>query len=231
MVLLALVRRGVAVRGLVHSTAEIHKVKQAGATETVVADFNDIGALIKAADGVDGVFGIIPAFAQSSATIGVNMVKAAIRGGARKFVFSSVYHPTLSALSNHHDKQLAEAVLYESELDYTILQPAVFMQQLRSLCQTAKATGFIAQAYSADARMAYVHYRDVAEIVAESFVSDRFLHCTFELAASGMYSRNDLADLWRRPWAGPSPHKAWTFSCRLTAFSYPLGRYARASGR
>jgi uncharacterized protein YbjT (DUF2867 family) len=69
------------------------------------------------------------------------------------------------------------------------------MQQLDHLWQSAQRTGTIAQAYSADARMAYVHYRDVAEVAAEAFVTDRFSYGTFELAAGGMYSRSDLARL------------------------------------
>jgi uncharacterized protein YbjT (DUF2867 family) len=132
---------------------------------------------------------------ENGAGIGVNLVEAAVRAGARKFVFSSVYHPSLGALSNHRDKQPAEAALYESDLDFTILQPAIFMQQLAGLWQSARETGTISQAYSADARMAYVHYREIAELAAEAFVSNRFAYGTFEVAAPGMYSRFDLADL------------------------------------
>lgn len=122
-------------------------------------------------------------------------MEAATRAGARKFVFSSVYRPSLTTLSNHRDKQPAEAALYESGLDFTILQPAIFMQQLAGLWHSARETHAIAQAYSAEAEMAYVHYREVAEVAAEAFVSDRFSYGTFELAAPGMYTRLDLAEL------------------------------------
>jgi uncharacterized protein YbjT (DUF2867 family) len=43
--------------------------------------------------------------------------------------------------------------------------------------------------------MAYVDYRDVAELAAEAFVTDRCSYGTFELAAPGMFSRHDLAHL------------------------------------
>lgn len=195
MVVPALVRRGVEVRGLVHSAAKEEAARDAGVAKTVVADLGDVDALTMAADGVDGVFAIIPAFAADEAGIGVNIVRAAVRAGARKIVFSSVYHPSLTALSNHRDKQPAEAALYESDLDFTILQPAIFMQQLAGLWQSAMQTGTIAQAYSADARMAYVHYRDVAEVAATAFVDDRLAYGTFELASPGMFTRHDLARL------------------------------------
>jgi uncharacterized protein YbjT (DUF2867 family) len=189
-----LVKRGVEVRGLVHDPAAAEQALRNGAGATVVADLHDVEALTAAADGVDGMFGIIPAFADDEAGIGVNMVHAAARAGVHKFVFSSVCHPSLP-LSNHRNKQPAETALYESDLDFTILQPAIFMQQLVPAIHAAKQNGAVAQPYSADARMAYVDYRDVAELAAEAFVTDRCSYGTFELAAPGMYSRNDLARL------------------------------------
>jgi uncharacterized protein YbjT (DUF2867 family) len=189
-----LVKRGVEVRGLVHDPKAADRATRNGASETVVADLHDVEALTVAADGVDGIFGIIPAFADDEAGIGVNMVHAATRAGVRKFVFSSVYHPSVP-LSNHRNKQPAETALYESDLDFTILQPAIFMQQLAPAVRAAKLNGTVAQPYSADARMAYVDYRDVAEVAAGAFVTDRCSYGTFELAAPGMYSRHDLVHL------------------------------------
>lgn len=195
MVVPELIKRGIEVRGLVHEGRRSAEAQRRGAAETVTADLYDLDALVRATEGVDGVFGIIPAFAADEARIGVNMVDAASRAGVRKFVFSSVYHPSLAALSNHRGKQPGEAALYDSDLDFTILQPAIFMQQLAGLWRSAINSGSIAQAYSADARMAYVHYRDVAEVAAEAFVTDRFAYGTFELASTGMYTRRDLARL------------------------------------
>ena len=195
LVVPALVRRGVQVRGLVHTADKVASAKRAGATEALVADVNDVDALTEAAIGVDGVFGVIPAFAEDEAKIGVTMVQAAERAHVRKFVFSSVYHPSLTALSNHRDKQPGEAALYESDLDFTILQPAMFMQQIAGLWQSARERGTVSGGYSADAAMAYVDYADVAEVAAEAFVSDRSSYGTFELSAPGAFSRRDLARL------------------------------------
>lgn len=195
MVVPELVRRGVAVRGLVRSPEQRAAAHRAGATETAVADLNDLDGLLAAADGVEGMFGIIPAFAEGEAGIGVNMVRAASRAGVRKFVFSSVYHPSSNALSNHQGKQPAEEALYDSDLDFTILQPAIFMQQIAGLWHSARRTGTISAPYSADARMAYVDYSDVAAVAAAAFLDDRFSYGTFELAAPGMFTRHDLAAL------------------------------------
>lgn len=194
MVVPELVKRGISVRGLVHSEEKEAKAMDAGAAETVVADVSDLDALTKAAQGVDGVFGIIPVFQPNEADIGVNIVRAAERVNAGKIVFSSVYHPSLP-LSNHAAKQPAEAAMYDSELDFTILQPAVFMAQLRGLFASARESGTIAQAWSAEQKVAYVDYREVAEIAARAFIEDYFSYGTFELSGPGMFDRHEVARL------------------------------------
>ena len=189
---------GVTVRGMVRDEAKVEQVRRRGAAETVVADLRDPASLRRAVDGADGVFHLNPAFAENEADMGVAMVQAAAGAGVRKFVFSSVYHPSISALVNHAGKRPVEEALYGSELDFTILQPAMFMQTVGASWESIVRTGRIALPYSAAATMSYVDYRDVAEIAARSFVDDRFSYGTFELAAGGMVSRIELAALVER---------------------------------
>lgn len=193
LVVSALTRRGVSVRGLVHSAGKEYLARRNGAAETVVADLTDPAALREAVRGVDAVFHIIPAFAPDEAATGVTLVKVAAEAGISRFVFSSVYHPSLTDLSNHRDKMPAEQALFDSGMDYTILQPAMFMAQLDSVVQQAASTGVISGPYSAKSRMSYVDYRDVAEVAAMSFTSDRFVNGVFELSSHGTYSREDVA--------------------------------------
>lgn len=195
LVVQALDRIGVEVRGLVHSSGREATARDNGASETFVADLLDRSALRAAVEGCDGVFHVIPAFTQNEATTGTTLVEVADEAGIERFVFSSVYHPSLTALSNHREKQPAEEALFNSSMEFTILQPAMFMSQLDGLVDAAKRDGVISGPYSAVSTMCYVDYRDVAEIAALSFVDDRFANGTFELSAPGMYSRHDLADL------------------------------------
>lgn len=195
LVVRALAAKGVTVRGLVRSAEQVGQARANGATETVVADLNDRAGLRSALDDVDGVFHIIPAFVADEAATGVALVEVAAQAGIGRFVFSSVYHPSLTDLSNHRDKQPAERALYDSTMDFTILQPAMFMAQLDGLVPQAKREGVISGPYSVDSAMTYVDFRDVAEAAALAFTTDRFVNGTFELAAPGMYTRKDLARL------------------------------------
>ena len=114
--------------------------------------------------------------------------------GVKKFVFSSVYHPSLS-LVNHAGKRPAEEALYLSGMDYTILQPAMYMQMLQQSWEVAKKTGRIVMPYSKNSKMAYVDYRDVAECAGMAMTEERLSFGTFELCSPGMYSGVGLANL------------------------------------
>jgi uncharacterized protein YbjT (DUF2867 family) len=186
-------KKGVVVRALVQDANKAAIAKTRGADETVLGNLEDEESLLKASRGMDGVFHIIPAF-QDEIKIGLAMVKAAKTAGVKKFVFSSVYHTSLS-LVNHADKRPAEEALYKSGMDYTILQPAMYMQMLAGSWEMAKERGQIIMPYAKLSKMSYVDYRDVAEVAALAMTGTALSYGTFELCSPGMYNRLDLAAL------------------------------------
>lgn len=186
--------RGVTVRALVRDPAKTDAALEAGAAEAVVGDLRDHDSLRKAAAGVDGVFHLNPAFAPDEADLGVAMVRAAEAAGVEKFVFSSVYHPSLS-LTNHAAKRPVEEALYASDLTFAVLQPAMFMQNLAGLLGAARS-GTLVQAYSVTSQMTYVDYRDVAEAAAIAMTESRLDGGTFELSAPGMVDATTIASLF-----------------------------------
>jgi uncharacterized protein YbjT (DUF2867 family) len=190
-----LVRAGHEVRGVVHDPAKADIPRNLGAQETVLADLRDPASLDAALDGVDGAFLITPAFAPDATELGLAFIEAARRSGVRKLVYSGVYHPSLP-LENHASTLPIEAALYTSDLDFTILQPAMFMQGFDGAWQQARSTGALVMPWSKRSRMTYVDYRDVAEVAALAFADERLSHGSFELAAGGMIDRIELAELF-----------------------------------
>lgn len=188
-----LTKRGVRVRALVRNEDEAAVARQRGASETVPGDLRNADSLRAAAKGMDGVFHLNPAFAPDEADMGVAVVEAAKAAGVQKFVFSSVYHPSISKMVNHSAKRPVEESLYESGMAFTILQPAMFMQNLDSGWKAIRDSGRIAQPYSKRAKMCYVDYRDVAEAAALALTGDTLAYGTFELCAPGMVDRVELA--------------------------------------
>ena len=144
--------------------------------------------------GVEGLFLITPAFAPDAAELGIETVEAAAAAGVRRIVFSSVYHPSLS-LSNHAAMRPIEEAIYRSGLEFTVLQPAMFMQGLAGSWQSAVQQGVFAMPYSATSSMTFVDYRDVAEVAALAMGTDELIGGTFELASAGTITRAEIARL------------------------------------
>lgn len=186
-------QRGATIRALVRDKRKVDALRQQGIDETAIADLNDSDSLRTAASGVDGIFHINPAFAPNEAELGVAMVEAAKASGVRKFVFSGVIHPSISKMNNHAAKLPVEEALYESGMEFTVLQPTMFMQTLDNGWRAALDKGSFSLPYSKQAKACYVDYRDVAEVAALALTEDKLGYGTFELCALGMVNRVELA--------------------------------------
>lgn len=193
LVLPELIKRNVTVRALVRQERRASAARASGAAETVLGDLTDPASLAAAMRGVDGVFHINPAFAPDEADMGVAVVEAAKAAGVRKFVFSGVIHPSIAAMVNHAGKQPVEEALYDSGLDFTVLQPAMFMQNLAASWPEIVELNRFAMPYSVSAKVCWVDYRDVAEVVGLAMTGDKLSHGTFELCAPGMFDRTEMA--------------------------------------
>jgi nucleoside-diphosphate-sugar epimerase len=110
----------------------------------------------------------------------------------RKFVFSGVIHPSISAMVNHRAKQPVEEALYGSSMDFSVLQPAMFIS----------------------VKVCWVDYRDVAEVAALAMTGDELSYGVFELCAPGMVDRVQMAamiseEIGRRIEAQETPRSQW----------------------
>jgi len=216
-VLPELMKRGVKVRALVRDRASERVARDRGADETVLGDLEDPRCLISAAVGADAVFHINPAFAPREAAMGVTMVNAAKAAGVTKFVFSSVIHPSITRLSNHAGKLPVEQAIYESGMKFTVLQPAVFMQNMEGSWPEVVRTGRFALPYSKRAKACYVDYRDVAEAAAMALTGDKLEGGTFEMCAPGTFNRIELAGLMGD-----------ALGCKIEAGEVPFEEWANA---
>ncbi|WP_086995647.1 NmrA/HSCARG family protein [Rhizobium sullae] len=214
-----LARRKAVVRALVRKPSQGDGALAAGATELAIGDLRNADSLISAMVGVDGVFHIGPAFSPDEAAMGVALVEAAERGGARKFVFSSVIQPTNTRLKNHASKVPVEDALYSSSLEYTILHPANFMQNIGLAWPGVVESGRFSEPFPNEAKVARVDYRDVAEVAAIALTSELLAYATLELC-TGMFNRNEIAsimseELGRTIQACESSFSQWAAGARL----------------
>ena len=193
LVIPELAKRGVEVRGLVRESKEENEVRQHGATEVVVGDLRDRTSMDAALQGIHSVFYIAPAFMPNEAEVGKGVVEAAKQAGVRRFVFSSVIHPVLSALSNHAAKAPVEEAVLASDMEYTFLEPAMFLQNYAESWPNVVQTGVLAEPWSTQTRFSRVDFRDVAEVAAIALTEDRLLYGTFELCSEIPRNRVEVA--------------------------------------
>jgi uncharacterized protein YbjT (DUF2867 family) len=214
-------KRGATVRALIHNKEHEGAARRMGADEVALGDLKDGSGLRIAAGGMDGVFHINPAFAPNEADMGIAMVSAAKAAGVSRFVFSGVIHPSNSKMSNHGAKLPVEQAIYESGLNFTVLQPAMFMQTIEQSWNQVLGEGRFSLPFSKHAKVCYVDYRDVAEVAAIALTSDRLDYGTLELCAAGQSDRTELAEimseaLGRRVEAGEPALDEWMQKARIT---------------
>lgn len=190
-----LAKRGAKVRGLIRDAKQGEGVLKNGAAEVAVGDLTDRASLDAALKGVDAVFYIAPAFIPNEAEVGRGMVDAARQAGVRRFVFSSVIDPVISALENHQAKAPVEEAIIESGMEYALLQPAMFFQNYAQGWPEVAKSGTYGEPWSEETRFTRVDYRDVAEAAAVALTEDRLLYGTFHLCAQGNLTRTDVVAL------------------------------------
>jgi len=153
-------------RLLVRSEAAIEKLRakfpQLPPTSFVIGDFLESSTLPPALEGVDVVFHNAPAFHPLETAMGIALIDAAKQAGVEHFVYCSVLFSILTKLLNHKIKRDVEEYLIESGINYTILQPTSFMQNV-NLANVA-TSGKIHCAYSPETLQGYLDLRDLAAI-------------------------------------------------------------------
>jgi len=190
-----LAKRGAKVRGLIRDAKQGDAVLKNGAAEVAVGDLTDRASLDIALKDMDAVFYIAPAFIPNEAEIGKGMVDAAGQAGVRRFVFSSVIDPVIGALENHRAKAPVEEAIIASDMEYVLLQPTLFFQNMARGWPEVVETGVYGEPWSEETRFSRVDYRDVAEAAAIALTEDRLLYGTYQLCAEGSLNRKEVAAL------------------------------------
>jgi uncharacterized protein YbjT (DUF2867 family) len=116
----------------VHSSLSEERLRKAYPNaEVIKADIANPQEIYRVIKGVVVAYHIGPTFHPYETEIGYHMIDAAIResreGCFKHFVFSSVVNTQFRKMMNHDCKRIIEEYLMESGLNFTILQPSIFM--------------------------------------------------------------------------------------------------------
>jgi len=189
----ALVAKGEAVRALVRRKEQLHRLREMGAREVVVADLRDPAAMAPAATSVRAIYHVCPNVSPDEVAIGQVIITAARQAGVGLFVFHSVLHPQTEAMPHHWQKLLVEQALIDSGLPFVILQPASYMQNVLAEWDQIVSRGIYRIPYSAGTRLGMVDLEDIAAAAAVVLTERGHEGATYELAGPEVLNQDDVA--------------------------------------
>lgn len=190
-----LVQRNVQVRGLVTNPQSARKIEALGA-EAVLGDLRDQSSLDLAMSGVEKIYHIAPTLTVNEHEMGRTILAAAIRSGVKRFVLHGVIAPYLQHINYHWAKELIQFDLYRSGLDYTILLPTNFMQNISWTWPRIVKEGRWELPYSTTKQLTWVDIDDLAEAAANVLTEPGHEYGTYELAGTDAFlSRSEIAIL------------------------------------
>jgi uncharacterized protein YbjT (DUF2867 family) len=144
------------------------------------ADQPDLAAL----RGCDAAYLVAPNFHPDEPAYVADALDACARHGVRRVVYHSVASPYLPAMPHHLAKARSEDLVRRSVLAWTILQPAVYLQNL-------DLSGPVEVPYDVHARFGFLDLADLGEAAATVLVEDGHDGATYELASR----QGSVADL------------------------------------
>lgn len=193
-ILNTLLPHGNRVRCLVRSEKQAEEVRRIGSTEVVIGDLRDPNSLQKAFQGIAKVYYICPNIAPDELEIGKNLVRLAQQNNVKRFIYHSVLHPQIESMSHHWQKMRMEEYLFTSGIDFTILQPCAYMQNILTSWQSITEKGIYPVPYAATSRISIVDLADVAAAAEVVLTQLNHSNAIYELAGPEALSQIDLAE-------------------------------------
>jgi uncharacterized protein YbjT (DUF2867 family) len=192
-VVAALARCGMHVRAAFHTAGQETALRRAGAAEFVVADLLDPAQMKAAMQAVQSVYHICPNVHPQEVEIGRIVIDAARAAGVARFVYHSVLRPQIEAMPHHWRKLGVEELLQTSGLNFTILQPAAYMQNLLAGRERIVMQGVHATPYPPEAAISLVDLHDVAAVATRILTETGHDYAVYELCGTLPLSQHAVA--------------------------------------
>ena len=187
-----LLAAGRKVRACVHTQRSADELRSLGVDEVLVGDLADPNLIAAAVRGISSIYHVCPGIQPRERELGMAWIAAARAQRLDHFVFSSVLHPIITDLVQHEIKRDIEECLVSSGLEFTILQPTIYMAPRRF--GPVLRSGVLNTAWSLDRRQSLVDIGDVTD-VALAVLTDgpRHAAATYQLAGAERLTAHDMA--------------------------------------
>jgi len=180
----------------VYREEHVSAVKSLGAEKVIVGDMRDESAIGLAMEAVRAVYHVCPNMSPDEAVIGNLVIRAARKAGIERFVYHSVLHPQTEKMGHHWAKLRVEEMIFESELPFTILQPAPYMQNLLAGWKSIVEDSILRVPYSVNSQFSFIDLEDLAEAARIVLTEPSHMNATYELAGMLPISHVVVAELF-----------------------------------
>ncbi|MDD5368190.1 MAG: NmrA family NAD(P)-binding protein [Anaerolineaceae bacterium] len=197
-VIQAVAARGEVIRAWVHRPEQINDVTRLGARQVTTGSYTDPQALARAMQGVQSVYHICSNVNPDELLIGTAILAAAKTAGVQHFGYHSVLHPQTEDMPHHWQKLLVEAQILESGLNYTIIQPSAYMQNVLAQWNHVITRGIYSVPYRVSTRLSLVDLNDVAEAAAVVLTQPGHSNAIYELSGGEALTQREVAQSWGR---------------------------------
>jgi NAD(P)H dehydrogenase (quinone) len=154
------------------AVCEALAARDVGALPLGRADWPDLAA---AAAGCEAAYVIAPNLHPDEPAYVGEVLTALVEAGVGRVVYHSVASPYAPSMPHHVGKAVSEDLVRRSGLDWTILQPGAYLQNL-------DLTGPVDLPYSPDARFGFLDLADLGRVAAVVLTQPGHVGATYELA-------------------------------------------------
>lgn len=190
----ALSSKGEEVRAFVHKAEHIQELKSLGVKEVAAGDMMDQEAMNEAFKGIRAAHHICSAVNPDEVSIGQIAINAARSARIEHFVYHSVLHSVLQDLPHHQKKLMVEEMVVNSGIPYTIIQPAILMQNILQGWKLLSEEGIFEQRFfrSKETRICMVDLEDLAEAASIILTKPGHTGATYEICGPENLSMADM---------------------------------------
>ncbi|MBL41650.1 MAG: hypothetical protein CMM49_03200 [Rhodospirillaceae bacterium] len=153
---------------------------------------NDIDLLLK---DIDVVYHIPPNMHKDEVKLSSNLLRYICKYKIKHFVYHSVLHPNIKNLPHHWNKMIVEDLIIKSKINYTIIQPSSYMQNIFNDKNNITNKNTHLLPFSLNSKLCIVDLNDISEVASLVIGNKKHFFSKYELAGPEMLSGNDKAKI------------------------------------
>jgi uncharacterized protein YbjT (DUF2867 family) len=186
--------RGLRVRALVGSRQPRPELTALSA-DVVAADLTDAAAVELLLTEAEALYLIWPNFDPGETAGATALLAAARRAGVARVVYHSVLRPQIRAMPHHAAKDRVEEALDASGLNWRVLQPCAYADNVDGQLVEAAGTGILRSPWGLQQAQSLVDLRDVADAAVALLTEDGLDGGTFEAVGPEPLTAPGIAEL------------------------------------